>query len=93
MIEQVKGTRNLFGAESEKYIHIFNTFCDTFVDYGYEFVELPILEHKELFIKSIGENSEIVTKQMYEFKDKGDRSLVLRPEATASVVRLSLIHI
>ena len=87
MIEQVKGTRNLFGAESEKYIHIFNAFCDAFVDYGYEFVELPILEHKELFIKSIGENSEIVTKQMYEFKDKGDRSLVLRPEATASVVR------
>ena len=83
MIEQVKGTRNLFGAESEKYIHIFNAFCDAFVDYGYEFVELPILEHKELFIKSIGENSEIVTKQMYEFKDKGDRSLVL----------LSLIHI
>ena len=40
-----------------------------------------------MFIKSIGENSEIVTKQMYEFKDKGDRSLVLRPEATASVVR------
>jgi len=51
MIEQVKGTRNLFGAESEKYIHIFNAFCDAFVDYGYEFVELPILEHKELFIK------------------------------------------
>tara|TARA_B100000575_G_scaffold25378_1_gene17155 strand:+ start:473 stop:1075 length:603 start_codon:yes stop_codon:yes gene_type:complete len=87
MIEQVKGTRNLFGADSEKYIHIFNTFCDAFVNYGYQLVELPILEHKELFIKSIGENSEIVTKQMYEFKDKGDRSLVLRPEATASVVR------
>jgi len=87
MIEQVKGTRNLFGAESEKYIHIFNTFCDAFIDYGYELVELPILEHKELFIKSIGENSEIVTKQMYEFKDKGNRDLVLRPEATASVVR------
>ena len=38
MIEQVKGTRNLFGAESEKYIHIFNTFCDAFIDYGYELV-------------------------------------------------------
>ena len=87
MIEQVKGTRNLFGADSAKYVHIFNTFCEAFIDYGYELVELPILEHKELFIKSIGENSEIVTKQMYEFKDKGDRSLVLRPEATASVVR------
>ena len=38
MIEQVKGTRNLFGAESEKYIHIFNAFCDAFVDYGFEFL-------------------------------------------------------
>ena len=47
MIEQVKGTRNLFGADSAKYVHIFNTFCEAFIDYGYELVELPILEHKE----------------------------------------------
>jgi histidyl-tRNA synthetase len=59
----------------------------SFHDYGYDLVELPTIEHKELFNKSIGENSEIVTKQMYEFKDKGNRDLVLRPEATASVVR------
>ena len=87
MIEQVKGTRNLYGQEAQKYLHIYDIFRISFNTYGYDLIELPTIEHKELFDKSIGENSEIVTKQMYEFKDKGNRDLVLRPEATASVVR------
>ena len=87
MIEQVKGTRNLYGLEAEKYLYIYDIFRKSFNTYGYDLIELPTIEHKELFDKSIGENSEIVTKQMYEFKDKANRDLVLRPEATASVVR------
>jgi histidyl-tRNA synthetase len=87
MIEQVKGTRNIHSDEAQVYLFIFNTFLNTFNSSGYEYTELPIIEHKELFTKSIGESSEIVTKQMYEFKDKGNRELVLRPEGTASVVR------
>ena len=87
MIEQVKGTRNLYGPEAEKYLYIYDIFRKSFNTYGYDLIELPTIEYKELFNKSIGENSEIVTKQMYEFKDKGNRDLVLRPEATASVVR------
>ena len=87
MIEQVKGTRNLYGQEAQKYLHIYDIFRSSFNTYGYDLIELPTIEHKELFDKSIGENSEIVTKQMYEFKDKANRDLVLRPEATASVVR------
>ncbi len=87
MIEQVKGTRNLYGLEAQKYLYIYDIFRRSFNTYGYDLVELPTIEHKELFDKSIGENSEIVTKQMYEFKDKANRDLVLRPEATASVVR------
>ena len=87
MIEQVKGTRNLYGQEAQKYLHIYDIFRISFNTYGYDLIELPTIEHKELFDKSIGENSEIVTKQMYEFKDKANRDLVLRPEATASVVR------
>ena len=87
MIEQVKGTRNLYGLEAEKYLYIYDIFRKSFNTYGYDLIELPTIEYKELFNKSIGENSEIVTKQMYEFKDKGNRDLVLRPEATASVVR------
>ena len=87
MIEQVKGTRNLYGLDAQKYLYIYDIFRNSFNSYGYDLIELPTIEHKELFNKSIGENSEIVTKQMYEFKDKGNRDLVLRPEATASVVR------
>jgi histidyl-tRNA synthetase len=87
MIEQVKGTRNIHSEDAQVYLFIFNTFLNTFNSSGYEYIELPIIEHKELFTKSIGESSEIVTKQMYEFLDKGDRELVLRPEGTASVVR------
>ena len=87
MIEQVKGTRNIHSEDAQVYLFILNTFLNTFNSSGYEYTELPIIEHKELFTKSIGESSEIVTKQMYEFIDKGSRELVLRPEGTASVVR------
>lgn len=87
MIEQVKGTRNIANDDSAKFLHVKNTFINKFSDYGYKYIQTPLLEHKELFDKSIGESSEIVTKQMYELKDKGGRDLVLRPEGTSSVVR------
>ena len=87
MIEQVKGTRNIANEDSAKYLHVKNIFINKFSDYGYKYIQTPLLEYKELFDKSIGESSEIVTKQMYELKDKGGRDLVLRPEGTSSVVR------
>ena len=87
MIEQVKGTRNIANDDSAKFLHIKNTFINKFSDYGYKYIQTPLLEYKELFDKSIGESSEIVTKQMYELRDKGGRDLVLRPEGTSSVVR------
>ena len=87
MIEQVKGTRNIANEDSAKFLHVKNSFINKFSDYGYKYVQTPLLEYKELFDKSIGESSEIVTKQMYELKDKGGRDLVLRPEGTSSVVR------
>jgi len=87
MIEQVKGTRNIANDDSAKFLHVKNTFINKFSDYGYNYIQTPLLEYKELFDKSIGESSEIVTKQMYELKDKGGRDLVLRPEGTSSVVR------
>ena len=87
MIEQVKGTRNIANEDSAKYLHVKNSFINKFSDYGYKYIQTPLLEYKELFDKSIGESSEIVTKQMYELKDKGGRDLVLRPEGTSSVVR------
>ena len=87
MIEQVKGTRNIANEDSAKYLHVKNKFIQKFSDNGYKYLQTPLLEYKELFDKSIGESSEIVTKQMYELKDKGGRDLVLRPEGTSSVVR------
>ena len=87
MIEQVKGTTNIANDDSAKFLHVKNTFINKFSDYGYKYIQTPLLEYKELFDKSIGESSEIVTKQMYELKDKGGRDLVLRPEGTSSVVR------
>ena len=87
MIEQVKGTQNIIGDNALKYLYIQNLFNSKFSDYGYQFIQTPQLEYKELFDKSIGESSEIVTKQMYELIDKGGRELVLRPEGTSSIVR------
>ena len=87
MIEQVKGTKNIIGDDALKYLYIQNLFNSKFSDYGYQFIQTPQLEYKELFDKSIGESSEIVTKQMYELIDKGGRELVLRPEGTSSIVR------
>ena len=87
MIEQVKGTQNITGDNAIKYLYIQNLFNNKFSDYGYQYIQTPLLEYKELFDKSIGESSEIVTKQMYERVDKGGRELVLRPEGTSSIVR------
>ena len=87
MIEQVKGTQNISGDNAIKYLYIQNLFNNKFSDYGYQYSQTPLLEYKELFDKSIGESSEIVTKQMYELVDKGGRELVLRPEGTSSIVR------
>ena len=66
MIEQVKGTRNLYELEAEKYLYIYDIFRKSFNTYGYDLIELPTIEYKELFNKSIGENSEIVNKQIYK---------------------------
>lgn len=60
--------------------------------YGFRFVETPTFEHTELFARTSGETSDVVTKEMYTFEDKGGRSLTLRPEQTASVVRAYLAH-
>ena len=87
MIEQVKGTQNIANADALKFLHIQKLFYASFVDYGYSFLQTPHIEHTELFQKYIGENSEIVSKQMYQFEDKGGRSLVLRPEGTSSIAR------
>ncbi len=60
--------------------------------FGFRYVETPTFEHTELFTRTSGDTSDVVTKEMYTFEDKGGRSLTLRPESTASVVRAYLTH-
>ena len=65
---------------------------ELFARYGYEPIYTPIFEHTEVFTRGIGEATDVVSKEMYTFEDKGGRSITLRPEATASVVRAALEH-
>ncbi len=87
MIDGVRGTRVIEGDEANKYLDIVNTFHNVAKEYDFEYIKIPTLEKEELFTRSVGEHSDIVTKQMYTFPDKKGRNLVLRPEGTAGVVR------
>ena len=60
--------------------------------YGYEEIRTPIMEKTEVFARGVGEDTDVVSKEMYTFEDKGGRSMTLRPENTASVVRAYLEH-
>ena len=88
----VKGTHDIYGDEAEGYAYIQNVFKAVSELYGYRPLETPILEHTNLFERSTGESSDVVRKEMYTFLDKGNRSLTLRPEGTAGVIRSILEH-
>jgi histidyl-tRNA synthetase len=85
IVQRPKGTRDLFGEEIASIRQVMQTMSDVFKRYGYVEVETPIFEHLELFEKKSGAS---IIKQLYAFKDKSGRMLALRPELTASVVRL-----
>jgi histidyl-tRNA synthetase len=85
-----KGTDDLLPPASERWRKLLRVFDDLAVRYGYGLCMTPCFEVTELFARGVGEATEIVEKQMYTFEDKAGRSLTLRPEATASVVRAYL---
>ena len=87
-----KGTNDLLPPESWRWEAVTRLALDTFAQAGYAPVETPIFEHTEVFERGVGEGSEVVSKQMYTFTDLGGRSLTLRPEGTAPVVRAVLEH-
>jgi histidyl-tRNA synthetase len=82
-----KGTNDILPPESREWIRAQRTFLDLADTFGYDAVLTPHFEATELFARGVGEGTEVVEKQMYTFTDKGGRSLTLRPEATASLVR------
>ena len=83
----VKGTQDLFGEQANGYAYIQSVFKAVAELYGYRPIETPILEYTDIFTRSTGEGSDVVRKEMYTFLDKGNRSVTLRPEGTAGVVR------
>lgn len=83
----VKGTRDLFPPESDRWIEAERIARETFGSWGYGEVRTPVLEDTALFARSVGETTDIVHKEMYTFSDRKGRSLTMRPENTAGVVR------
>ncbi|MGB5983983.1 MAG: histidine--tRNA ligase [Desulfobacterales bacterium] len=92
MIQLIRGFKDILPGESERWQHIERTATTLFRNFGYREIRIPIMEHTELFARSIGENTDIVEKEMYTFPDRKGQLLTLRPEATASVVRAYIQH-
>lgn len=87
MISVLKGMKDRHSDDVRKYDFIVDTAKKVFSKYGFERIITPILEETELFRRSVGDETDVVSKEMYEFKDKGNRSVSMRPEGTAGVVR------
>lgn len=82
-----RGTQDILPGQSEKWQYIESIAKDVCRRYHYKEIRTPIFEHTELFKRSVGDTTDIVQKEMYTFEDRGERSLTLRPEGTAAVVR------
>lgn len=87
MINIPKGTKDVLPAESYKWHYIENIVRDITGKYGFSEIRTPTFEHTELFLRGVGETTDIVNKEMYTFEDKGKRSITLKPEGTAGVAR------
>ena len=87
MINGPRGTKDILPDTVAQWTYVENVIRDICARYGYREIRTPIFEHTELFLRGIGETTDVVEKEMYTFTDRGERSLTLRPENTASVVR------
>ncbi len=90
MIKALRGMKDII--EDKRFLKIFDTAREVAQSYGYSYIETPILEETSLFKRSVGESSDIVNKEMYQFIDKGGNDVCLRPEGTAGVVRSFIEH-
>ena len=87
MITKPKGTYDLYGEEAKKWQYV-NRVVDEVMDrYNYSLIRTPIFENREVFHRGVGDTTDIVTKETYDFVDRGERQMTLRPEGTAGVVR------
>ena len=87
LINGPRGTKDILPDTVAQWTHVEKVIRELCARYGYREIRTPIFEHTELFLRGIGETTDVVEKEMYTFTDRGERSLTLRPENTASVVR------
>src|SRR3982750_3483625 len=90
-IQAVRGMNDMLPADAAQWQHLDDTVRDVFRQYGYGQIRTPMVEKTELFVRGVGEATDIVEKEMYAFDDNGE-SLCLRPEGTAPTVRAALEH-
>ena len=87
MIQPVKGTHDLFDKEADAFSYVSSLMSSIADLFSYKEIRVPVIEHSELFVRGVGESSDVVRKEMYTFLDKSDRSITLRPEFTAGIMR------
>jgi histidyl-tRNA synthetase len=90
--EAPRGTQDVLASEQPQWQRVISTFEELCELYGYQRIETPVFEDTELFARTSGQGSDVVSKEMYTFKDRGGRSLTLRPDATAPIVRAYFDH-
>lgn len=82
-----RGTKDVLPADSYRWQYVESKMRQAAAEAGFREVRTPVFEHTELFLRGVGDTTDIVQKEMYTFKDKGDRSITLKPEGTAGVAR------
>lgn len=87
MITKPKGTYDLMDNDAKTYKYIEKVINDLMESFNYEYIKTPVFENSNLFHRTVGESTDIVTKETYDFKDRGNRDITLRPEGTAGIVR------
>ncbi len=90
--KSIKGTQDTLPSESYKIQFVEQSVLEIAKNYGYKEIRVPVFEHTELFQRGVGDTTDVVQKEMYTFEDKGGRSITLRPEGTAGVVRSYIEH-
>src|SRR5262245_6223102 len=89
-VQPVKGTRSLFGEDADRQATVIAAFDRVRRLYGFNRVQVPTLEHSDVFSRAIGETTDIVSKEMYSFETRGEKAVTLRPEFTAGICRAYL---
>lgn len=87
MIQKPKGTYDVFGKKGENLIYLHDLIQTLMEKYNYEYMRTPVFESSELFHRGVGETTDIVSKETYDFVDRGSRNMTLRPEGTAGIAR------